>query len=126
MFAKKVFYASASLLAITIALQLGARMAMGQTGGFRLIGTAMVSAGGSVYHLDVVNFPEGWKILPTPSYTLPPIPVSSIASYDGDIAITDAGEGWGKVGGVWTDLGPIPGVATVRTSWGQVKDRYRR
>ena len=77
-----------------------------------------------MYWLDPVNAPPGWKALPNASFTLPPIDVATIAYYDGQRVITDSGEGWGKVGGVWTDLGSIPGTPVAKTSWGELKVRY--
>ncbi len=57
---------------------------------------------------------------------LPPVPVSSLISYDSGIAITDSGEGWFRNATEWVDLGPIPGLSpTVRTTWGSVKAAYR-
>jgi hypothetical protein len=125
MAARKVISACAMLLIILLTFTLGPEGARGQANMWRLIGPGIVESGGSVYLLDTANAPQGWNQLPVPSITLPPVPASSLTFYDEQRAITDAGEGWGKVGGVWTDLGPIPGlVPTVHQSWGQLKARY--
>ena len=88
---------------------IGIRGARGQAGSFRWIGGSFAVSGESVYRLD------------------PPIPASTLVGFTGQTAITESGEGWGKLGGVWTDLGPIPGsVPTTRESWGQLKAKYTR
>jgi hypothetical protein len=94
------------------------------TSSFRLIGIADVVVGSTVYGLDVVNLPYGWKQVPASE--LPPIDPATILSYNSaGVAITDTGEGWGRVGGAWTDLGPVPGlVPTTKESWGQLKVKY--
>jgi hypothetical protein len=87
----------------------------------------MAVSGASIYLLDTGNAPAGWTKLPVDRITVPPVPASSLVFYDEQRAITDTGEGWGKVGGVWTDLGPIPSsVPTTRESWGQLKAKYAR
>ena len=100
----------------------------GQTVSFRVIGPGIVVVGESVYHLDISNAPLGWHKLPEGTWTLPPIPASSLVDYEsGVLAITDSGEGWGKVGSGWSDLGPIPGLTpTIHESWGQLKAKYAR
>ena len=98
----------------------------GQSIGFRRVGGPFVVSGGALYWLDSSNVPQGWNLLPNDTFTLPPISPSVFDYYDGQRVITDTGEGWVKIAGVWTDVGPVPTTATVRTSWGQVKDRYRR
>ena len=103
---------------------IGPEAASSQSSSFRVIGDGYVFAGGSIYYLERLNAPYGWKALPYASLTLPPLDPSMIAFYDSFIAITDAGEGWGKVSGVWTDLGAVPGTPVQNTSWGQVKSRY--
>ena len=106
---------------------IGIRGARGQAGSFRWIGGSFAVSGESVYRLDPLNSPVGWKKLPDGSFDLPPIPASTLVGFTGQTAITESGEGWGKVGGVWTDLGPIPGsVPTTRESWGQLKAKYTR
>jgi hypothetical protein len=102
----------------------GPRTSRGQTGTFRVLGNAYVAVGESVYYLDLNNQPLGWKELPFASITLPPVPASTLISYDSFFAITETGEGWGKAYGEWTNFGPVPTTPTVRTSWGQVKTRY--
>ena len=115
----------AATAAVAASITATSREAGGQSTGFRLIGGPFATAGGTLYWLDTSNVPQGWKALPQGSLTVPPVDVSTIAYYDGQRAITDAGEGWGKVAGVWTDLGPIPTTAVQRSSWGEVKARYR-
>lgn len=124
---KRFMYCCIGILCILIAFEVGASTARGQATGFRVLGTGVVESGGTIYVLRGVTPPLGWTALPTAGWTAPPVPASSLLQYEsGSVAITDSGEGWGMVNGEWTDLGPIPGVATVRTSWGQVKDKYRR
>ncbi len=125
--AKKLVHACVGLLILALVLELGASFARGQTAGFRVIGPNTVVIGEAVYHLDTLNPPFGWHQLPEGNFNLPPVSPSSLVNYEsGQYAITDQGEGWGKVGGVWTDLGPIPGVMSVRpATWGQVKATYR-
>ena len=93
---------------------------------FRLIGIADVVVGSTVYVLDTSNYPFGWKQVPATD--LPPVDPATLLSYNSSgVAITDTGEGWGRVNGAWTDLGPVPGsVPTTRESWGQLKAKYAR
>ena len=116
------------LIAIVILSSVDPHGARGQATQFRVIGPGTVVSGNNVYILDISNQPFGWKALPQGNFTLPPVSASSLVSYSsGASAITDAGEGWGKVGGVWTDLGPVPNsVPTARESWGQLKAKYAR
>jgi hypothetical protein len=116
-----------ALLALAAVFTLGARGARGQGTTFRVIGPGTVVVGESVYLLDTGNGPAGWKQLPLGTLTLPPVPVSSLVNYaSGVVAITDSGEGWGKVGGVWMDLGPVPNgsMPARQESWGQLKVKY--
>jgi hypothetical protein len=127
MAAKRFMYVSIGLLALTVAFEWGASTARGQASGFRVIGSGTVVAGDAVYFLDTANAPEGWRQLPYASITLPPVPASSLVNYSsGFLAITDSGEGWGKVGGVWTNLGPVPTTPTLQSTWGGVKAKYRK
>ena len=116
------------VLAVGIGVAGEWRGARGQSTTFRVIGPNFVVVGQTVYHLDPLNAPLGWHKLPEGGLTLPPVPASSLISYEnGTTAITDSGEGWGNVYGVCTDLGPVPGsVPTTRESWGQLKSKYAR
>lgn len=127
MIAKRFAYVSVGILALAISFAVVSSVARGQANAFRVVGPGLVVSGETLYELDESNQPFGWKALPYGGWTLPPVPVSSIVNYEhGTSVITDTGEGWGLIFGTWTDLGPIPTTATVRTSWGQVKDKYRR
>ncbi len=98
-----------------------------QTTSFRILGNGFVLAGNTVYYLERINFPVGWKALPYIGWTLPPVPPSTLIQYEnGVLAITESGEGWGLVSGNWQDLGSVPATPTLRTSWGEVKARYAR
>src|SRR4051812_18968494 len=122
MFAKRFMYVSIGICAITLTFELGAHTARAQSSAFRVIGPGLVVAGNTVYELHTTTAPVGWTPLPNGNFTLPPVPASSLVNYSsGIVAITDSGEGWGKVSGVWTDLGPIPTTPVQQTSWGQVK-----
>lgn len=114
---------TASMLVLAAALAVG-HDARGQTTAFKIVGGPFAVTGGVMYWLDSANAPPGWKTLPNGSFSLPPIDLSTIASYDGQRVITDSGEGWGKVGGVWTDLGSVPTTAVRQATWGQVKSKY--
>jgi len=117
----------ALLLLILVVFAVSPDRVRGQAASFRLVGAQVVESGGNLYLLDPANVPYGWKKLPANGITVPPVPASSLVSYTGQTAITDSGEGWGMVGGAWTDLGPIPGlVPTTRESWGQLKAKYAR
>ena len=125
--AKKGHIVAAALLLLAIAVTVGPNGARGQSNAFRVIGLGVAVVGENVYLLDTANFPFGWKQLPDGSRTLPPVPASSLVNWTGQTAITDTGEGWGKVNGEWTDLGPVPGlVPTTHESWGQLKAKYAR
>jgi hypothetical protein len=126
MLAKRFLYVCLGLLCLLATFEIGATAASGQTAGFRVIGVNFVVAGETVYHLDTLNLPVGWHALPEGSLDLPPVPASSLVSYNsGTTAITDQGEGWGKVNGSWADLGPVPGISPIHpTTWGQLKVKY--
>ena len=124
--ARPFMHVCLGLLALTAAFELGAHAARAQTSGFRIIGPGTVVVGDAVYGLHTASDPVGWRQFPDGNFDLPPVPPSTLVNYSsGVIAITDSGEGWGKVAGVWTDLGPIPTTAVTESSWGQVKARYR-
>ena len=116
-----------AVLLIALAIAFLAGGARGQAPSFRVIGPGLAVSGSNVYLLDTANAPVGWTKLPATGITLPPVPASALVYYDEQRAITDTGEGWGKVVGVWTDLGPIPSsVPTTQESWGQLKAKYAR
>lgn len=120
----------ASLLATLLLTDtlVSARKAGGQSATFKIVGFGpFVVSAGSLYLLDAANAPEGWKLLPDASHSVPPISPSEFAYYDGTTVVTDTGEGWVRIFGVgWTDVGPVPTTATRQTTWGQLKDKYRR
>jgi hypothetical protein len=127
--AKRFFYVCLGILALAVAHHLGARSAQGQATQFRMIEDLVAVVGDRVYYLDPINDPVGWKELPWGGLDLPPVPKNTIVSYsrNGSITITDSGEGWRRVSGVWESLGFLPGVTGVEnTSWGAVKARYRK
>lgn len=124
MLAKRFMFVSIGVLALGVGFALFSGIARGQASAFRVLSIGHVLMGDSVYFLERTNFPVGWKQMPYGGRTLPPVPPSSLVQYDGIEAITDSGEGWGLVGGVWTDLGPIPSTPTTQASWGQVKAKY--
>ncbi len=115
----------AGVLTVAAGLESFIPVARGQSTAPRVLGDGIVAVGSSIYILDTSNVPHGWKLVPSGSYTLPPVSVSSLISYDGFVAVTDSGDGWEKSGGVWTDLGTVPGTAVHQSTWGQVKARYR-
>jgi len=127
MLSRRFMHVCIGLLALAIAFEMGAHTAGAQSPGFRLLSEGIVVIGESVYGLHTSSPPYGWRLFPDGEFDLPPVAPSTLISYSsGQIAITESGEGWGKVGGVWTNLGPIPGTPTVKTSWGQVKTKYIR
>jgi hypothetical protein len=121
---KRVLVTAVVLVALACGTNLKPPNAAGQSPSFRVLGQAYVAVGDAVYYLDLNNVPYGWKQLPFATHTLPPVPASTLISYDGFLAVTEAGEGWGMAYGEWTSFGPVPTTPTVRTSWGQVKSRY--
>ena len=102
---KRTIAACAALLLIVIGFALGPTGARGQATSFRVIGAGVVVSGGNVYQLDDFNAPIGWHQLPWKTSTLPPVQASSLVYYDGELAITDSGEGWGRPGGAWCSAG---------------------
>jgi hypothetical protein len=125
---KQAFKIAALIVVAVAAFAADADRAGGQATSFRVIGPGIVVVGESVYQLDTGNGPSGWKQLPNGTFTLPPVPASSLVNYaSGIVAVTNTGEGWVQGGGVWTDVGPVPGlVPTTRESWGQLKAKYAR
>jgi hypothetical protein len=123
MFLKRLFYASASLLMLSVAYHLGASTASGQTPSFRVLWLTDVLSGDTFYHLNPVH---GW--VPTAAIDVPPVPPNSLISFSSanHLAITESGEGWYWFNG-WRSAGIVPGGATLtRTeSFGALKARYR-
>jgi hypothetical protein len=125
MFAKRFMHICFGLLALVLAFEVGSQTARAQSSNFRVIAPGIAVAGDAVYELRSLTAPLGWVQLPEGNFTLPPVPPSSLVNYSsGIVAVTETGEGWGKVSGVWTDLGPLPTTAVERASWGQVKSKY--
>jgi len=122
---------TACFLLAALALQLASRpgTANGQAGLFRVLSSSYVAVGESIYRLDFLNAPVGWHQMPYLNFTLPPVPASSLVSLDGDVAITEAGEGWVRTSleaGGWASAGQVPGTVSVqRSNWGALKARYR-
>jgi hypothetical protein len=125
--ARRFFYIAAGVLLLALSYHLGAGTASGQGFVVRPLWLSNVFANGSVYYLESGNLPLGWKLLS--GADLPPVPPASLVSFSSSngIAITDAGEGWARLGGEWQSLGFIPGAPTpaLHQSWGQVKARYQ-
>lgn len=124
--AKRFMYVCLGCLALAILFEISATHARAQSGSFRVIDAGVVVVGNSAYHLRTTTPPLGWTLMPEGNFDLPPVPPSTLLSYSsGIVAVTESGEGWGKVGGVWTNLGPVPGTAVQEATWGQVKAKYR-
>ncbi len=122
--AKSFFYVTLGILAL--AFHLGASTAGAQSSVFRVLGVNYVGVGGDVY----VFAPSllGWAKVP--SNELPPVPASSLVEYQGQFAITAAGEGWvlPDIGAAaWVSKGFVPGAATptTPTTFGALKAKYR-
>ncbi len=122
--AKRFFYVCAGILALVLTYHFGATSAGGQ-GLVRVIGPNTVVVGSNAFYLEISNPPFGWRQLPYNGNTLPPVPVTSLASYQLGTAITDTGEGWYATAGVWVSAGTPPSVATIPSTWGSVKAKYR-
>ena len=115
------------MLPLGVFVDFGPRTASGQTGSFRALSSFYVLVGETVYHLDPGNAPIGWHQMPYGSFTLPPVPASSLLTLESGVAITQSGEGWIDTGaGGWQSVGQVPGsVATKQSSWGELKAKYR-
>ncbi len=126
MIRRVLFILATAVLAVAI-YQAGSRRAFGQGFVMRVIGPATVVVGESAYYLEVSNPPYGWRQLPYGGNTLPPVPVSSLASYEPMVVITDGGEGWYATPGGWVSVGCVPGgnSPAIRSTWGGVKAKYR-
>lgn len=119
-----ILIAAIAIVALQVAAVFPA-VVRGQSASFTVLSPTFVRVGGKVYHLDAGNAPFGWRELPYLSFTLPPVPVTSLVSLTTFEAITDTGEGWMLRNG-WESAGQLPGtVATIKSSWGAVKARYR-
>ncbi len=115
-------------LGFLASLLIGARpeAARGQGSTFRILSESYVLVGENIYRADLVNPPVGWHLMPDGSFTLPPVPASSLVSLNGLVGITESGEGWTYNSGGWISIGQIPGVVGVeRSTWGALKARYR-
>jgi hypothetical protein len=127
MCARRFLQVCVGFLLLAVSFEFGAVIARGQSSTFRVIGLGIVVVGDEVYEISTLSSPYGWRQLPHGTFTLPPVPPSTLVNYvSGQKAITDNGDGWGNVGGVWTNFGPVPGiVSTQRSTWGQLKAKYR-
>ena len=124
---RRVALAFLLLMVAASTLEIRPRQAFGQSSSFRLLSSFYALVGETVYHLDPGNPPIGWHALPYGSFDLPPVPASSLLSLESDIAITDSGEGWIRMGASgWQSVGVLPGVvSTQRSTWGAIKAKYR-
>jgi hypothetical protein len=120
---KRLMHVSVTVLCLALAYHLGAR-SVGATGASPryLLFLPEVEVNGKVFELDY----SGWV---ETTAELPPVPVSSLAAFSSanGRAITDKGEGWVRVSGVWESRGFVPGGPTPvkQESWGELKRRYR-
>ena len=119
-------YVCAGLFFLAATVALVTTTAKGQGAAFRVIGEGVVVVGDTAYYLDAANEPVGWRQLPWSYRTLPPVSPSSLANLTITTAITDTGEGWAFGSFGWTNAGRVPGiVSTQRSTWGQLKAKYR-
>jgi hypothetical protein len=114
--------------AALIAVVRGPDTASSQSTNIKVLGVACAVVGGTTaFYLEIDTPPYGWRQMPYPGRDLPPVPVSSLASYESGIAITDAGEGWLRTSSGWVSLGLLPSGSqpAQRATWGAVKSTYR-
>jgi hypothetical protein len=127
MLAKRFLYVSAGILCLALAYHFGSGSATAQgPSAVRRLGDSWFQSGGAVYRAEGSSCEtSGWVL----ELDLPPVPPSALISYDREVAVTETGEGWVKcpvIDGTWQSIGAIPGATvTERTSWGNVKARYR-
>jgi hypothetical protein len=122
---KRVFLICLSMFLLAGSYYLGAAGASAQSPSFRLIGSNCAVVGETAYYLEITNPPLGWQPMPNAFRDLPPVPVSSLISYQSYTAITDSGEGWRHTASGWVSLGTLGSLPTKRVSWGEVKQDYR-
>jgi hypothetical protein len=124
--ARTFLYVAAGLFLLAATVALVTTTAKGQGAAFRVIGVGVVVVGDTAYYLDEANEPVGWRQLPWSYMRLPPVPPSSLVYLAIGRAITDTGEGWCFASSGWTNVGQVPGiVSTQRSTWGQLKAKYR-
>ena len=124
MILKRLMFASIAIVALSASFAFLSGSARGQGASFRLLSPTVALFGGTVYHLETVDAPLGWRAMPYPGWDLPPVPPTSLVSYASGTAVTDAGEGWDRQGGGWVSLGILPSTPTIGATWGQVKAKY--
>jgi len=141
---KRFFHASAAILMLVIAYQLGVTAAQGQSGGSLAAtsdggwGSAVVTTSGSVYFslYGSTNTPAAphWTFMGTAPVTASAVAIvdagyNSTATADvlhvfdanGNFYLsTDSGHTWSRRGNVFGS--PVPAM---RESWGQLKARYQ-
>jgi hypothetical protein len=141
MLAKRMFYVSCSILALTIAYQLGVTAAHGQASGTLQdaddpgLGSYVVTSSGTVYFAlygsNLAVAPR-WSLKGTIPTSAPVVRIQGagttasgidvVHAFDanGDFFVSaDAGRTWVRRGNVFG--GPTPGL---RETWGQLKSRY--
>src|SRR5689334_11061127 len=142
MLAKRIFYVSASILALAIAYQLGVTTAVGQSGGPLAaandpgMGSYAVTSSGAVYLSDygsLTPVAPHWTFKGTIPAVAPIIDIESAGTDNAGNAIAHAFDSAGNFylssnnGVTWSRRGNVFGtpVPAQQQSWSQVKARYR-
>ena len=122
---KKFFYACAAILCIVMTYHFGATSAQGQGAEqVRSVGGNWFATQSGIWEY-VQN--AGWKTPAQASFQDPPVPASQVLYYNGYSVVSTSGEAFSENGSGWTSFGIIPGgpTPTIKTSFGQLKARYR-
>lgn len=123
-------YLVCAVMFLVTAAHDGPRVASAQPpSGFQLLGPRLVLSGSSVYFLEGAVggslYPTGWVHWAD----VPPVPTSMLSYFDGNSAITSAGEGWVETDPnlrTWVDVGNVAApTAAHSTTFGQLRARYR-
>jgi len=142
--AKKFFYVCAGVLALALAIQLGARVASGQAGGLLVTGgvagtrgelhASGVDASGNIWVGNIFGGGTAGPIAPPKPGRIVAVEADDVSISggqpseiailyeDGDVYLWYGGPPWQFMTNILTNS---PVTATQK-SWGQVKDRYRK
>ncbi|MFN0150505.1 MAG: hypothetical protein ACKVU1_07330 [bacterium] len=139
MLARRFFYVSLGILALSIAYHLGVNRAeaeWNQNASGQIVGFVGDGGGGG---LAITSSGEAWRVEPTVGWTRTPggdlpqeILASEVAFFDGSasggyVIVTSSDEVWVNYGSPWRSVGALPGGtnATEATSWGKLKGSFR-
>ena len=126
--AKRFFYVSMGILALMVAYNLGARSAEADWDS-TLPGEIIGAAGLTVYTCngEAWDVDQGWVRKPDMDLPVPSSEVKILTSSGSVVYLITQSEELYRTNGGWSYYGPFPGsgTPTTKSSWGDVKRKFR-